>query len=61
MATSGDFEMAIDKIGGLRLRRLDLLRGQVDVVEALKDTSGRLHFGSTKNHLRRTVGLPRFL
>ncbi|HUP75538.1 MAG TPA: tyrosine-type recombinase/integrase [Acidimicrobiales bacterium] len=49
------------EIGGLRLRRLDLLRGQVDVVEALKDTSGRLHFGPTKNHLRRTVGLPRFL
>ncbi len=49
------------EIGGLRLRRLDLLRGQVDVVEALKDTSGRLHFGPTKNHLRRTVGLPRLL
>ncbi len=49
------------EIGGLRVGRLDLLRGTVDVAEALKDTAGRLHFGPTKNHERRTVRLPRFL
>jgi integrase len=49
------------EIGGLRVGRLDLLRGSVDVAEALKDTAGRLHFGPTKSHERRTVRLPRFL
>ena len=49
------------EIGGLRVGRLDLLRGSVDVAEALKDTAGHLHFGPTKNHERRTVRLPRFL
>lgn len=49
------------EIGGLRVGRLDLLRAKVDVAEALKDTAGRLHFGPTKNHERRTVRLPRFL
>ncbi len=49
------------EIGGLRVGRLDLLRGRVDVVEALKDTNGRSSFGPTKNHANRTVRLPRFL
>jgi integrase len=31
------------------------------VAEALEDTAGRLHFGPTKSHERRTVRLPRFL
>ncbi|HEX2063260.1 MAG TPA: tyrosine-type recombinase/integrase [Acidimicrobiales bacterium] len=49
------------EIGGLRVGRLDLLRRQVAVVEALKDVNGRLSFGPTKNHGRRTVRLPPFL
>ncbi|MFN0027366.1 MAG: tyrosine-type recombinase/integrase [Acidimicrobiales bacterium] len=49
------------EIGGLRVGRLNLLKGDVDVLESLKDTAGSLHFGATKNHLRRTVRLPRFL
>ena len=49
------------EIGGLRVGRVNLLKGEIDVLEALKDTAGSLHFGPTKNHLRRTVRLPRFL
>jgi integrase len=49
------------ELGGLRVGRLDLLRGSIDVVEALKDVGGHLSFGPTKNHERRTVGDPRFL
>jgi integrase len=49
------------EIGALRVRRLDLLRGTVDVAEALKDHHGRMVMGPTKSKQRRTVPLPRFL
>jgi integrase len=49
------------EIGALRVGRLDFLRGRVDVVENLKEVRGRLIFGATKTHERRSVGLPRFL
>jgi integrase len=40
---------------------VDLLRGVVHVRQALKDVGGRLEFGPTKTHERRTVALPNFL
>lgn len=49
------------EIGALRVGRLDLLRRRVTVVEALKETGGRLHFGPTKTHERREVFIPRQL
>jgi len=49
------------ELGGLRVGRLDLLRGKVEVAETLIEVRGHLSFGPTKNHERRTVGVPRFL
>jgi integrase len=45
----------------LRVKRLDLLRGTVRVVESATEVGGRLVLGSTKTHAERTVRLPRFL
>jgi integrase len=45
----------------LRRRDVDLLRSVVHVRRALKDVSGHLEFGETKNHESRTVSVPRFL
>jgi hypothetical protein len=45
----------------LRVKRLDLLRGAVRVVESASEVGGRLIFGSTKTYADRTVRLPRFL
>lgn len=47
------------EIGALRVGRLDLLRRRVSVVEALKETGGKLHVGPTKNHEHRDVYIPR--
>ena len=49
------------EIAALRVKRLDLLRGTVRVVEAASEVSGRLITGPTKTHAERTVRLPRFL
>lgn len=49
------------EIGALRLGRLDLLRGSVEVAESLADIGGRLEFGPTKTYARRHVPLPPFL
>jgi integrase len=49
------------EIAALRVKRLDLLRGTVRVVEAASEVSGRLIAGPTKTHAERTVRLPRFL
>jgi integrase len=46
---------------GLKVKRLDLLRGKLEVAEALGEVNGRLVWGTPKNHERRTVRLPRFL
>lgn len=46
---------------GLRPARLNLLHGRIEVVEALKEVSGRLYFGPPKHGRRRTVSLPPFL
>ncbi|MDH3308303.1 MAG: site-specific integrase, partial [Acidimicrobiia bacterium] len=45
----------------LRVKRVDVLRGRVDVNESLAEVGGDLHFGSTKNHRNRTVIIPAFL
>jgi integrase len=45
----------------LRVRRLDLLRGACEVVEAATEVGSRLEWGPTKTYERRTVRLPRFL
>lgn len=49
------------EIEALRVRRVDLDRAAVDVVESLADVRGQLVFGPTKTHSRRTVRLPAFL
>ncbi|CAN5235386.1 site-specific integrase [soil metagenome] len=45
----------------LRRKRVDVLRGRLDVAESLAEVGGRLVFGSTKTHTARTVVLPGFL
>ena len=45
----------------LRLRRVDVLRGRIEVAESLSSVGGKLHFGSTKSHRIRIVLVPRFL
>jgi integrase len=49
------------ELAALRVKRLDLLRGTVRVVESASEVGGRLITGSTKTHAERTVRLPRFL
>jgi integrase len=49
------------EIVALRLKRLDLLRGAVHVVESTSDVKGHLITGATKTYADRTVRLPRFL
>jgi integrase len=49
------------EIAALRVKRLDLLRGTVRVVEAASEVGGRLIAGPTKTHAERTVRLPQFL
>lgn len=49
------------EIGAVRVGRLDLLRGSVEVAESLSDVGGRLQFGATKTYARRHVPLPPFL
>ena len=47
------------EICGLRVGRLNLVKGTVEVAEALTVISGRTEVGPTKSYARRTVGLPR--
>jgi integrase len=49
------------EIAGLKVKRLNLVRGTVRVAEALTEVDGTLTWGTPKNHERRTVRLPRFL
>ncbi|MGI9022605.1 MAG: tyrosine-type recombinase/integrase [Acidimicrobiales bacterium] len=44
---------------GLRIGRIDLVKGSAEVAEALTVVKGRTEVGPTKNSLRRTVGIPR--
>jgi integrase len=50
------------EITALRVSRLDLMRGRVDVAESLSEVPGRgLVYGPTKTYHRRSVAIPRFL
>jgi integrase len=49
------------EIGALRVGRLDLLRGWVEVAESMAEVNGKLIFGATKTYANRHVPLPPFL
>jgi integrase len=49
------------EVAALRTRRIDLLRGRIEVAESVTDVNGRMIFGSPKSHARRWVPIPRFL
>ena len=49
------------EVAALRRGRFNVLRGRVEVMEAVSEVNGVLHFGSTKTHQSRSVTLPRFL
>src|SRR4030095_1860803 len=54
--------LRIGELAGLRRRRVDLLRGTVQVAEIVVEVQGVLHVGPPKTRAsRRTVGLPRFV
>jgi integrase len=54
--------LRIGELAGLRRRRVDLLRGTVEVAEIITEVGGRLHVGPPKTRAsRRTIGLPRFV
>jgi integrase len=46
---------------GLRIGRLNLVKGTADVAEALTVVRGRTEVGPTKTNIRRTVAIPRIL
>jgi integrase len=46
---------------GLRVRRVDLLRGRLTVAETVVEIHGRAVFGTPKTHQARSVPVPRFL
>jgi integrase len=47
---------------GLKLKRVHLLRGEVEVVEQLAEVNGRLYFKQPKTRQsRRIIGLPNFM
>jgi integrase len=45
----------------LRVGRVDLMRGRLNIAEAVSDVDGHLIVGTTKNHQQRSVTVPRFL
>src|SRR6266545_3273330 len=45
----------------LRVRQLNLLRGEVRVAEAAPEVGGKLQWGDVKTHEARTIHLPRWL
>ncbi len=49
------------ELWALRPARLDLLRGELEVVESVYEVGGRLATGPTKTRQRRVVAVPRFL
>jgi integrase len=52
--------LRMGELAGLRRRRVDLLRGALDVAEIVVEVRGRLYTGPPKTRAgRRTVGLPR--
>lgn len=59
--TSAYTGLRAGELWALQANRLDLLRGEVEVVESVSEVGGRLETGPTKTRQRRTVALPRFL
>jgi integrase len=53
--------MRAGELAALRLTRLNLLAGSVDVTESMMEVSGQLVAGPTKTGRPRTLTLPRFL
>jgi len=52
--------LRIGELLGLRAKRVDTLRGRVDVAEILVEVEGHLHYGAPKTRAgRRSVPLPR--
>ncbi|MGH9186000.1 MAG: tyrosine-type recombinase/integrase, partial [Acidimicrobiales bacterium] len=49
------------ELAAIRVGRLDMLRGTLEVAESLSDVGGYLEFGPTKTYARRHVPLPPFL
>lgn len=49
------------EVCALRRKRVQLLRGQLEVAESLWEVGSRMGFGETKTYQRRTVVLPSFL
>ena len=47
------------ELAGLRIPRLDLLRGTIDIIEALTEVNGTVRTGPTKTGKSRTVSIPR--
>ena len=45
----------------LTVRRVDLQRRRLEIVEAITEVHGRVVIGTTKTHQRRSVPIPRFL
>ena len=55
-----DLRLRIGELAGLRRRRLDLLRGTVDVAKIVVEVRGEPHMGPPRTRAgRRTVTLPR--
>lgn len=51
----------IGEAAALRVKNLNLTKGQAHILEASKEIDGKLSMGPTKNKQNRTVTLPRFL
>jgi integrase len=49
------------EVVALTAGRVDLRRRRIEVVEAITEIHGRVIIGTTKNHQRRSVPIPRFL
>ena len=47
--------------GALRARRVDVMRGRLEVVEAVTEVNGEAVFGTPKTHQERSVPLPPFV
>lgn len=45
----------------LRVGRVDILRGRLDIAEAMTEINGKAVFGTPKTHQRRSVPVPAFL
>jgi hypothetical protein len=58
VAAAGVLALVMFALAGVRV---NLLRGTIDVVEAMTETNGHLATAPTKTGARRTVSLPRFL